>query len=71
VQRGGWGGEVIAEVSARCFDQFDAPPLRAATAAVPIPFAAELEAQMIADERLLERRIRECVGLAAVGAGAR
>jgi acetoin:2,6-dichlorophenolindophenol oxidoreductase subunit beta len=71
VQRGGWGGEVIAEVSARCFDQFDAPPLRAATAAVPIPFAAELEEQMIADERLLENRIRECLGLVAVEERAR
>jgi hypothetical protein len=43
--------------------------MRAGTAAVPIPFAAELEEQMIADERLLELRIRQCLGLAAVGAG--
>ena len=71
VQRGGWGGEVIAEVSARCFDQFDAPPLRSATAAVPIPFAAELEAEMIADEDMLERRIRECLGLVATPTGSR
>ena len=45
--------------------------MRAATAAVPIPFAAELEEQMIADERLLERRIRECLGLVAVDTGVR
>ena len=66
VERGGWGGEVIAAVSALCFDEFDAPPLRAATAAVPIPFAAGLEAEMIADERLLERRVRQSLGLLAM-----
>lgn len=66
VERGGWGGEVIAAVAARCLDELDAPPLRAATAAVPIPFASELEAEMIADERLLERRVRQSLGLLAM-----
>jgi acetoin:2,6-dichlorophenolindophenol oxidoreductase subunit beta len=63
VERGGWAGELISRLVAECFDQFDAPPLRAATRAVPIPFAAELEAQMIADEHLVARRVREAVGL--------
>lgn len=64
VERGGWAGELISRLAAECFDQFDAPPLRAASRAVPIPFAAELEAAVIADEHLIARRVRQAVGLA-------
>lgn len=63
VERGGWAGELISRVVAEGFDELDAPPLRAGSKATPIPFARELEAEMICDERLIARRVRECLGL--------
>lgn len=63
VERGGWAGELISRVVAEGFDELDAPPLRAASLATPVPFARELEAEMICDERLIARRVRECVGM--------
>jgi acetoin:2,6-dichlorophenolindophenol oxidoreductase subunit beta len=65
VERGGWAGELISRLAADCFDQFDAPPLRAASRPVPIPFAAELEAEVVADESTVVQRIRQAAGLAA------
>ncbi len=64
VERGGWAGELVARVVAEGFDELDAPPLRAGSKATPIPFARELEAAMISDERLIARRIRESLDLA-------
>ena len=63
VERGGWAGELISRVVAEGFDELDAPPLRAGSKAAPIPFARELETVMICDERLIARRVRECLGL--------
>ncbi len=63
VERGGWAGELISRVVAEGFDELDAPPLRAGSKASPIPFARELESAMIADERLITRRIQECLGM--------
>jgi acetoin:2,6-dichlorophenolindophenol oxidoreductase subunit beta len=64
VERGGWAGELISRLAADCFDQFDAPPLRAASRPVPIPFAAELEAEVVADEATVTQRVRQVMGLA-------
>jgi pyruvate/2-oxoglutarate/acetoin dehydrogenase E1 component len=64
VERGGWGGEVISKVVAEAFDELDAPPLRAASKAVPVPFAEELERRVTADERVIRKRINQVVGLA-------
>lgn len=63
VERGGWAGELISRVVAEGFDELDAPPLRVGSKAVPIPFAKELEEVMVADERMIIRRIQECLGL--------
>ena len=63
VERGGWAGELISAVVAEGFDELDSPPLRAASKATPIPFARELEAQMISDERLIVRRVQESLGM--------
>ena len=63
VERGGWAGELISRVVAEGFDELDAPPLRAGSKAVPVPFARELEAEMISDERLIARRVRESLGM--------
>ncbi len=63
VERGGWAGELISRVVAEGFDELDSPPLRAGSKATPIPFARELEAEMISDERMIARRVRESVGI--------
>ena len=63
VERGGWAGELVSRVVAEGFDELDAPPLRAGSRATPIPFARELEAAMICDERLIAKRIRQSLGM--------
>jgi pyruvate/2-oxoglutarate/acetoin dehydrogenase E1 component len=62
-ERGGWAGELISRVVAEGFDLLDAPPLRVGSRPVPIPFSQDLEESMIADERLITQRIRQCVGV--------
>ncbi len=63
VERGGWAGELVSRVVAEGFDELDAPPLRAGSKPVPIPFARELETEMISDDRLIARRILESLGI--------
>ena len=63
VERGGWAGELVSRVVAEGFDELDAPPLRAGSKPVPVPFAKELEAEMIADERLIAERVRQTLGI--------
>lgn len=65
-ERGGWAGELVSRVVAEGFDELDSPPLRAGSRSVPIPFSKELEEAMIADERLIEERVRQSVGLLAM-----
>lgn len=43
----GIGAELSAQVSEKAFDWLDAPPLRVAGADVPMPYAANLEAQAL------------------------
>ena len=43
-ERGGIGGEVVAQVVARAFDALDAPPVRLCAANVPVPYSGVLEA---------------------------
>ena len=71
VQRGRWGGEGDRRGVSPLLRSVRRSPAACRHGGVPIPFAAELEEQMIADERLLERRIRECLGLVAVEERAR
>ena len=40
---GGFGGELIAQVTQRCFEWLDAPPVRVAALDTPVPYAASLE----------------------------
>jgi pyruvate/2-oxoglutarate/acetoin dehydrogenase E1 component len=42
-ERGGVGGEIIAQVTAQAFDALDAPPVRLCGANVPVPYAGTLE----------------------------
>jgi 2-oxoisovalerate dehydrogenase E1 component len=49
----GIGGEIVALVNEHCFEQLDAPVLRVASLDTPVPFAANLEQQFLAQRRLL------------------
>ncbi|MFM6946972.1 MAG: thiamine pyrophosphate-dependent enzyme [Flavobacteriales bacterium] len=50
---GGIGGELVALVNEHCFESLDAPVLRVASLDTPVPFAADLEQQFLAQSRLL------------------
>jgi 2-oxoisovalerate dehydrogenase E1 component len=49
----GIGGEIVALINEHCFAQLDAPVLRVASIDTPVPFAADLEQQFLAQSRLL------------------
>ncbi|MEN9743143.1 MAG: hypothetical protein RLZZ65_948 [Bacteroidota bacterium] len=51
---GGIGGELVALVNEHCFETLDAPVLRVASLDTPVPFAADLEKQFLANARLLD-----------------
>jgi pyruvate dehydrogenase E1 component beta subunit len=46
-ERSGWGGELVAVVTAKAFDALDAPPLRLGSRNVPMPFGAVLEDHVV------------------------
>jgi 2-oxoisovalerate dehydrogenase E1 component len=50
---GGIGGELVALINEHCFEALDAPVLRVASLDTPVPFAADLEQQFLAQSRLL------------------
>lgn len=52
---GGIGGHLSAHISEHCFEYLDAPVLRVASLDTPIPFAKELEALYLPQDRLLEK----------------
>jgi len=52
---GGLGGDVAAHISEHCFEYLDAPVVRVAALDIPVPFAKELEAVYMPEERLRER----------------
>jgi acetoin:2,6-dichlorophenolindophenol oxidoreductase subunit beta len=47
VERGGFAGEVIAQVVDRAFDDLDAPPQRVCSKNCPVPYNGDLEAAAI------------------------
>ncbi|MEY4286756.1 MAG: hypothetical protein RL511_834 [Bacteroidota bacterium] len=49
----GIGGEITALINEHCFEHLDAPVLRVASLDTPVPFAADLEQQFLAQCRLL------------------
>lgn len=51
---GGIGGELVALITENCFESLDAPVLRVASLDTPVPFAANLENQFLAKNRLSE-----------------
>lgn len=51
---GGFGGEVAAYIGEHLFSHLDAPVARVASLDTPVPFAAPLEKQFLANARLVE-----------------
>jgi len=51
---GGIGGEIAAWISENCFEYLDAPVMREASLDTPVPFAADLERNFLANARLNE-----------------
>lgn len=51
---GGIGAEIVALISQNCFESLDAPVIRVASLDTPVPFAADLERQFLASDRLDE-----------------
>ena len=49
---GGIGGELSSLIQENCFEQLDAPILRCASLDTPVPFAADLERNFLASDRL-------------------
>jgi 2-oxoisovalerate dehydrogenase E1 component len=54
---GGFGGEVLAQITEECFHQLDAPPVRVAAEDLPIPFSKSLEAEIYSALVRLDRAI--------------
>ena len=49
-QRGGWAGDVIADVISEAFDYLDAPPMRVGSKNLPVPYSEPLENYVIAND---------------------
>ena len=48
---GGFGADLAAMISDKCFEYLDAPIKRSASLDTPVPFAHELENQFLAKDR--------------------
>ncbi|MEQ9187641.1 MAG: dehydrogenase E1 component subunit alpha/beta [Cryomorphaceae bacterium] len=55
---GGIGAEIVARINEDCFEHLDAPVMRCASLDTPVPFAAQLEEQFLAVNRL-ELKLQE------------
>jgi pyruvate dehydrogenase E1 component beta subunit len=56
---GGLGGEIAAEIQARCFDHLDAPVTRLGAPFTPVPFAPVLERYHRPDKELIIQAVKE------------
>jgi len=54
---GGIGGELSAIISEECFEALDAPIIRCGSLDTPVPFAAALEEDFLANKRFTEKLI--------------
>ena len=52
---GGIGADIASLINEHCFEYLDAPVLRCASLDTPVPFAASLESQFLANNRLEDR----------------
>jgi len=58
VERGGWAGEVVAQVVEHAFDHLDAPPLRVCGRNVPMPYSEPLENAVTPGKADIEAAVR-------------
>ena len=56
---GGLGGEIAAEIQARCFDYLDAPVMRLGAPFTPVPFAPILERHHRPDQEMIIQAVKE------------
>jgi pyruvate/2-oxoglutarate/acetoin dehydrogenase E1 component len=63
-RRGGFGGELAAEIQERAFDDLDAPIERVGALDVPIPYRKPLEEAVIPDEGRIIAAVKRVVGRA-------
>lgn len=54
---GGWGAEIAARISEKCFESLDAPVVRSASLDTPVPFSAELEWNFLPKQRFEKQLI--------------
>ena len=54
---GGIGGELSAIISEECFEALDAPIMRCGSLDTPVPFAAALEEDFLANKRFTDKLI--------------
>jgi len=54
---GGIGGDIGAHIAEHCFEYLDAPVVRVASLDIPIPFAKELEAVYMPEQRLRDKLV--------------
>ena len=52
---GGIGGEISSLINENCFEYLDAPVIRCASLDTPVPFAADLEEQFLANKNINEK----------------
>ena len=52
---GGIGGEISSLINENCFEYLDAPVIRCASLDTPVPFAADLEEQFLANNNINEK----------------
>jgi 2-oxoisovalerate dehydrogenase E1 component len=52
---GGIGGEISSLINENCFEYLDAPIVRCASLDTPVPFAADLEEQFLANKNINEK----------------
>ena len=55
---GGIGGELSAIISEECFEALDAPIMRCGSLDTPVPFAAALEVDFLANKRFTEKLLQ-------------
>lgn len=58
---GGWGADIVAEVTTRCLGSLLAPPVRIACPDAPVPYAAALERAYIPDAAAIRSQLAALV----------
>jgi pyruvate dehydrogenase E1 component beta subunit len=58
-RRGGWAGDVLAEVQETAFDYLDAPILRVTAPDTPVPFSPGMEKFYVPDENDIVKAVHE------------